>query len=190
MAASTPVPPELVTADELYRLPDDGYRYELVAGKLRQKALAGGDHGFIVGDIATLLNQQVKARQLGRVAAAGTGFKLRENPDTVRAPDVAFISHERLAQMGSSRGFLTSAPNLVAEVISPSDTYTEVQDKVQDWLEADTRVVLVVDPDTRTVAVHQADHSAHTFHLGEMIDVSDAVPRWTLPVTEVFASLE
>jgi Uma2 family endonuclease len=127
------------TAEELLRIPDDGFRYELVREKLRKRTLAENTHGRIAALLTGSLVQHVIAHQLGKIYAAETGFKISSDPDTVRAPDVAFIQQQRLQKIGPVEGYWPGAPDLVAEVVSPNDRYTDVEEKVSDWLDAGTR---------------------------------------------------
>lgn len=94
------VEPTLMTADELMRLPDDGQRYELVRGELRTMAPGGDEHGSIAGTFHSSLGPYVRAHNLGRTYVADTGYRLTTDPDTVRAPDVAFVRRERVGQSG------------------------------------------------------------------------------------------
>jgi Uma2 family endonuclease len=94
-----------VTADELLHMPDDGFRYELVRGELRRTTLSGNVHGRVVTNLAWRLARHVKENRLGTVYAAGTGFRLATDPDTVRAPDVAFVSRDRVEAVGEVEGF-------------------------------------------------------------------------------------
>jgi Uma2 family endonuclease len=177
-----------VTADELLRMPDDGFRYELVKGELRKMPPAGHHHGEIVALIAYLLMHHVKTHSLGKVYAAETGFKLAENPDTVRAPDVAFIGRERLGRAGSATGYWPGAPDLAVEVVSPNDAHTEVMEKALQWLEAGARMVLVVEPAARTVTVYRSLDKIRILTEGDTLEASDVVPGWKLRVAELFAS--
>ena len=129
------------TASELFEMPDDGFRYELVKGELRRMSPSGGEHGATVVNITLLLGQHVKADKLGICFGAETGFKIASDPDTVRAPDVAFIRRERIPESGLPRKFWPGAPDLAVEVLSPGDTRREVDEKVADWLEAGARGV-------------------------------------------------
>src|SRR5882724_5746234 len=138
--------PSLMTADDLLRKADDGFRYELLRGELKQMAPASHEHGRIAINISTPLDQHARAKHLGRVYAAETGFKLTSDPDTVRAPDVAFVSQERLDQAGPVKGYWPGVPDLVVEIISPHDIYAEVEEKVFDWLEAGASMEIVVNP--------------------------------------------
>ena len=141
----TQVTSQPFTAEALLAL-DDGFRYELARGELRKMSLAGSNHGYLAGELSAELRNHVKAHKLARVYAAETGFKLTSNPDTVRAPDVAFVSQERLERVGPITGYRPGAPDLAAEVVSPNDTYREVEEKVFGWLHHGTRLVLVVNP--------------------------------------------
>lgn len=144
-----------MTADELLRMPDDGYRYELVKGELRGMPPAGGEHGKIALKFGSRLLNYVEANNLGVVFAAETGFKIASNPDTVRAPDAAFVRLDRLPETGLPKGYWPGAPDLAVEVISPGDIYGEVEEKVNEWLDAGTRMVIVANPRNRTLKVYR-----------------------------------
>ncbi|MSR84631.1 MAG: Uma2 family endonuclease [Candidatus Latescibacteria bacterium] len=178
---------ERMTAEELLQLPDDAFRYELVRGELRKMVPAGNDHGRIAMSVGMYLAHYVKTNNLGATYAAETGFILALDPDTVRAPDVAFVRQERLDEVGKIAGFWPGAPDLVVEVISPSDQYSEVESKVADWLEAGTRMVVVVDPRRRKVAVHCSPSDIRVLGMGEVLEGGEVVPGWKLPLEELFA---
>ena len=177
---------QLVTAEELLRMPDDGYRYELVRGELRKMAPAGHLHGRIAINITTPLDRLCASAYFGIVYAAETGFKLASNPDVVRAPDVAFIRRDRVEEVGDVEGYWPGAPDLAVEVISPSDTYAEVQEKVFDWLEAGTKMVILVMPRKRAVTVYRSLTDIIMLTEHDMLDGGDVVPGWKLPVRELF----
>jgi len=124
----------LMTAGELLYMPDDGFRYELVKGELLRMAPAGSEHGVTVMNITLPLAVFVKAHNLGIVFGAGTGFKIASDPDTVRAPDVAFVHRDRVPESGIPKSFWPGAPDLAVEVVSPNDTKAEVEDKVGEGL--------------------------------------------------------
>src|SRR5215217_3339557 len=145
-----------VTAEELLRMPDDEFRYELVRGELRKMTPAGNVRGRVVVRITWPLAQHVEANVLGVVYAAETGFVLARDPDTVRAPDVAFVSRERVEAVGEVEGYWPGAPDLAVEVISPNDSHVEVEEKVFDWLEAGTKIVLAVNPRRRSVSLYRS----------------------------------
>jgi Uma2 family endonuclease len=173
-----------VTAEELQRLRLPGKRTELVRGRLVVREPAGLRHGLIAGEIALTLGQYVKQRSLGRVCTAEPGFKLEREPDTVRAPDVAFIRSEKLPDP-PPEGYAQLAPDLVVEVVSPNDRPGEVLAKVGDWLNAGTRMVWVVDPGPRRVRVYRADGSETVVSEEEALNGEDVVPGFRIPVASI-----
>jgi Uma2 family endonuclease len=175
-----------MTADQLLNMPKDGFRYELVRGELRKMSPAGQFHGEYAMSIGAPLAIHVKANGLGKVYAAETGFKLESDPDHVRAPDAAFISSARLKEVGESFGFVSGAPNVAIEVISPSDRYTDVEEKVADWLDAGTLAVILVDPRRRVVKVHRSSTDIAMLTVEDTLAIDDIVPRWQMPVGEIF----
>jgi Uma2 family endonuclease len=177
----------ITTADELFRMPDDSQRHELVRGELRTRMPAGWEHGSIGVRLARALGNHVESANLGETFNADTGFALTSNPDTVRAPDVAFVRRERMEAGGIPRkGFWQGPPDLAAEVVSPSDSVRMVQEKVGEWLAAGTRMVLVLDPDARTVTVHRSRHRVRTLGADDVIDGEDVVPGWQCRVRTLF----
>lgn len=175
-----------VTAEELLRTPDDGLRRELVRGEVRTMAPAGNVHGRIAINVSTPLDQYVRAHDLGVVFAAETGFKIAGNPDTVSAPDAAFVRRERVKAVGEVEGYWPEAPDLAVEVVSPNDLFAEVEEKVADWLAAGTRMILVVNPRARTVVVRLSEKEARILSEEEVLDGGQVVPGWTLSVADVF----
>lgn len=178
-----------ITAEELLDRPDDGLRYELVRGELREMAPAGNRHGYLALEIGAELRNHVKANELGRTYTAETGFKIASDPDTVRAPDAAFVSQDRLDRVGEVEGYWPGAPDLVVEVISPNDVHTEVVEKALSWLEAGCRMVLIVDPGQRTVTVYRSLEDIRILRAaaGDSVDGADVAPGWSLALAELFA---
>jgi Uma2 family endonuclease len=177
----------LMTADELLRLPDDGCRHELVAGELRTMAPAGFEHGWVGVRVAFSLEAHVRAASLGAVVNSDTGFLLTRQPDTVRSPDVAFVRRERLQQSGLVTGYWLGAPDLAVEVISPNDLYTEVEEKVGEWLAHGTRMVVVLNPRRRSAVVHRPGVPPRTLANDDVLNGEDVVPGWSVPLSELFA---
>ncbi len=138
----------------------------------------GYRHGRVAAQFGNRLAVHVEANDLGQVLAAETGFKLTAQPDTVRAPDVAFISRERTPEPEPT-GYAELAPDLVVEVLSPDDRPGAVLAKVADWLEAGTRLVWVADPERRHVRVYRADGSESVVTVGETLDGEDVVPGFS-----------
>ncbi len=181
----------LVSADDLpalsSRLAAEGKRTELVRGDLVVMAPAGGRHGHIANTIAYLLTEFTRAGQGGMVFAAETGFFLRRDPDTVRAPDVAYVAAGRLAEGEPPPGFLELAPDLAVEVVSPSDSLAAVGGKVQDWLEAGTPLVWVVYPNSRSVTVHRTTGQPQQLSETDSLSGAPALPEFAVPVSDLFA---
>jgi Uma2 family endonuclease len=177
----------LITAAELLSMPDDGYRYELVQGELRRMTPAGGEHGTITVNLAIIVGQFIKTQRLGAAFGAETGFKIGSNPDTVRAPDFAFVRQERIPPGDFPQGFWPGAPDLAAEVISPSDTYTEVEEKVTDWLNAGSRLVWVINPRVRTVTVYTSLTTVNRLTASEELTGGDVLPGFSCRVIALFS---
>lgn len=176
-----------VTAEELLRLPDDGYRYELFRGELRQMSPAGEVHGFAGMKLAWRLAQFVEAQQLGAVYLAETGFKLAADPDTVRAPDVAFVSQKKLEQQAPVKGYRLGAPDLAAEVVSPNDRPAEVAEKMYEWLFYGAQEVWVLEPEVRKITVYRFGEALRSFGSEGTLS-SPLFPGWELRLEELFAS--
>ena len=177
---------KLTTAEELLAMPDDGYRYELVRGELKRMAPASHAPGRQAGRIGRRLGIFVEDNNLGETYAAETGFVLARNPDHVLAPDAAFVRGERADDARDVSGYFPGAPDLAIEVISPTDRYTDVEEKVADWLEAGTLIVIVVNPRNRTVRVHTPDGVTELAE-EDSIDGGDVVSGWSMPVADIFS---
>jgi Uma2 family endonuclease len=176
------------TADELLHIPSDGFRYELIRGELKKMAPAGYEHGTLAALVTGLLIAHVRAQGLGKVTAAETGFKLSTDPDTVRAPDVAFVSQARLDEVGPVQGYWPGAPDLAVEVVSPNDLYTEVNDKVAEWLAAGSGMVVVINPRRQQVFVHLSPTEVKVLEVEDTLYGGEVVPGWQLSVSELFES--
>jgi Uma2 family endonuclease len=175
-----------ITAAELLEMPDDGHRYELVEGELRMMSPAGGRHGRLAQKIGRRIGDHVERHALGETYAAETGFLLRQNPDTVRAPDFAFVSCEKLGDLADHPGYLPVVPDLVVEVVSPGDRASELEEKVLDWQKAGVAAVLVVDPQTKSVRHHRSPENIQICPEGT-IDLGDVIAGFHLDVTELFS---
>jgi Uma2 family endonuclease len=176
----------LVTADDLLRMPrDPRARYELVRGELVPMTPVGGEHGRITMRFGSRLLSHVEPLGLGEVMVE-VGFRLTRDPDTVRAPDISFVSAERVPPHGLPAGYIAGAPDLAVEVVSPDDTAAEIEAKVHEYLAHGVRLVLVVHPRTQSVTAYRPDGSARLFRSGEAIDGGDVVPGFSLPVDELF----
>ena len=122
----------LITADELLVMPTGmGKRYELVEGELRVVSPGGWNHGMVIGKLHNRLGAFIERHNVGIVFGAETGFRLASNPDTVRAPDLAFIGKSSVPPTVPNDGFWPGAPDLAVEVLSPGDLTGEVDEKIE-----------------------------------------------------------
>ncbi len=182
-AATKPVGPSAgrrVTADELLAMGEG--RRELIYGEVIEMAPTGFGPGRIEHEIDLHLGVFVQANGLGVICAGDTGFLLATDPDLVRAPDVAFVRRERVVQ---THKYYPGAPDLAVEVVSPSDSYTEVNDKAAMWLAHGTVEVWVVDPRRETVQIFKKG-SEVTLNTSDEIDGGDLLPDFRLPLEKLF----
>ena len=177
----------LLTADDLAKQPDDGTRYELVKGVLQKMQPTGFEHGICAAEIGSRLNVHVKTHKLGYVCGAETGFRIAQNPDTVRAPDAAFVCQASIELQGIVKGYWNGAPDLAIEVISPGDTYAEVAEKVDEWLTAGCRMVWVVNPRRETVEVYRPNEDFTLLRGTDTLDGGDIVEGFQCQVQDIFA---
>lgn len=173
----------ITTADELLRAGDIG-RCELIRGELKMMIPSGDEHGRVTITLGWAVANHVKSRNLGILHGAETGFILSRDPDTVRAPDLAFTRADRAKP--PVRGFVPVVPDLVAEVLSPDDRPGYVREKIAEWLEAGVLVVWVVDPRVRTVSVHESGRPPTVFVESDMLRGGDLLPGFELPVRDLF----
>jgi Uma2 family endonuclease len=183
----------LFTADDLAALPDDGWHYELVEGRLVRMAPTGGAHGEVTGDLVVLLRPFVLQRRLGTVSPPETGFLLSfpGEPETVLAPDLAFIASATMPreEVRAQAGYLRVAPDLVVEVASPSQHRPEMTAKAKRWLEAGVKVVWVVWPERDEVDVWETrdPESPRTLRQDDELDGGDLLPGFAVPVSQLWS---
>lgn len=175
-----------MTIDDLDALPDDGRKYELQAGVLVSEPLPGMRHGRVACRVAEILGAHVRQHRLGVVITNDSGFILSRSPDTVRGPDVSFISRERFEAVGDLVTAFPGAPDLAVEVLSPSNTQAGIHAKVADYLAAGTRCVWVVDTEAETVAVYRSLLSPVTLAAKDILDGEDVVPGFQTTVAQLF----
>lgn len=179
-----------VTADELLvlscRAHAEGYRIELIDGEVRTMSPGGYEHGAVIGELTVLVGSYVKKRKLGSITGAETGFILRRNPDTVRAPDLAFIRKDRVAAHGITRSYWPGVPDLAVEVISFNDTVKEVHAKARDWIAAGTLLVWVVNPRSQTVTAYRSSGEVEKLTADAELDGGAVVPGFRCRVDQLF----
>jgi Uma2 family endonuclease len=183
---SLPLRQSELTVEDLYGMPEDGNNYELQAGLLVAEPLPGWRHGRVMAAVAEVLRTHVKRRRLGVVVAGDSGFVLARQPDTVRGPDVAFVSRARCDQNRDEVSAFAGAPDLAVEILSPSNTPAAMHAKVADYLAAGTRRVWVVDPEARTVTVYASLLGPHRLGEEETLGGDDVIPGFEVRVGELF----
>jgi Uma2 family endonuclease len=182
--AYVPDMPQLMTAEELLYTNAPNKRTELVRGRLIVHEPPGGRHGYVAANLAFRLNQHIDLTGAGAVFVGDVGFTLRRDPDTVRGPDVAFVSKDRLPQP-IPNSYLEFAPDLVVEVLSHNDRPGEVLAKIGDWLDAGARLVWVIDPERRLARVYRADGTEYMLNeTGELLG-EDVLPGFSCTLASI-----
>ncbi len=182
--AAPTAPALLLTAAELLALPDDDYRYELVRGKLIRMPPPGWRHGRAVVRVASRLDRFVDEKQLG-IVLAESGYHLEWEPDTVRAPDVSFISAARLPPSEFPHAYPTLAPDLAVEVLSPSERPGARREKMRDYFAAGTRLVWEIDPAQRTITVYRSAHDGTPLAAADELTGAEVLPGFVCRVGEL-----
>jgi Uma2 family endonuclease len=178
---------KLITAEELATWSPEASRGELIEGEFFAMSPAGQMHGQIAATILVILGQFVRQQGIGKVYAAETGFILKRNPDTVRAPDVAFVVKERAARQAQMAGFFDGPPDLAVEVISPSETWSEIEGKLLDYLSTGVQEVWIVYPTIQSITIYRSLTDARTLTLNDTLDCEHLLPGFSVPVKEIFA---
>ena len=176
---------DVMTAEELERFELPGKWTELVRGRLIVREPPGTYHGIVAAKLVFLLGQHVYGNALGVLCGQDTGFRIESDPDTVRAPDVAFVGKARQHLIGA-RGYSALAPDFVAEILSPEDRPGEVLSKVGDWLDAGVTLVWVVDPIRRDARVYRADGTLSTVAGDGSLSGEDVLPGFTCRLADCF----
>ena len=177
---------KLLTADDLLELHSRGIKGELIRGVLAEKVSTFGKHGEVVMRFGIGIGNHVLPGQLGRIFGSDAGVRLERDPDTVREPDVGFISAERMPLDIEANSYFEVVPELVVEVASTNDTRREVQEKALMWLSFGALLVWVAHLDSRTVDVYRPDTPVITLTEGGSLDGAPVLPGFALPVRQVF----
>ena len=181
-----PVQCSRMTAEELFELPDDDCRRELVDGVLIRMSPSGAAHGVVTIRIGQFLNEHASAHALGVCCGAETGFILRRDPDLVRAPDAAFVAARRIPETGVPTAYWPFAPDLAVEVVSPADRRADLRAKIAEYFAAGTRQVWVVEPATRTVHTYRSPQDSQVFGAGDDLAGGDVLPGFRCQVHRLF----
>jgi Uma2 family endonuclease len=175
---------KLITGKELLAMGDIG-PCELVEGRIVSMSPTKIRHGQLEYRLARMLGEFVEVNDLGEIFVGEVGIYVQRNPDTVRAADVLFISHERLAK-ATTDDFLDVAPELVIEIMSPSDRWSEVRRKLREYLAAGVAVVLVVEPDERIISAFRSLTDVQEFTAEDVLVMEDVLPGFQLSLAGLF----
>ena len=175
---------KLITADELLLMPRDDYQYELVRGELTEKMPPPGDlHGDVTGRFSFELRAFARSTSFG-VVRDNAGFRLESDPDTVRAPDAAWIAPGRISE--PIRGYQSLTPDLVVEIKSPTDTPRMVAERAKMWLDFGSREVWYGDPERTTVTRYRPGQEPEILSEDDVLDGGDLLPGFSVPVWQLF----
>lgn len=177
----------LITAEELLAMPDDGYRYDLIEGELHKMWPAGFHHGKVGSYLYLAIGNFVLENDLGTVPLSETGFLLERDPDTVLAPDIAFVSKNREPEH-TEEVYFVGHPDLAVEVVSPSNSIRELNFKAKKFLEHGTRLVWIIQPKKRALEIHRRDGSLTVLGPADSLSGEDVLPGFTFPLQRIFGS--
>jgi Uma2 family endonuclease len=179
------VTPRLLTAEELWCLPDNGKRLALVRGEVIETMPPGGQHGVIASELVTRLRLWARSGPGGCVGVE-SGFILARDPDTVRGPDVFYVGAAHLPPGGIPESYWEIAPDVAVEIVSPSESAADVREKVRDYLAAGTALVWVIYPRTQEVIAHTPDGLARTYSRHDVLAHFEILPEFTCAIAELF----
>jgi Uma2 family endonuclease len=164
---------------------DDHHQYELVQGELRQMSPASHKHGRLEVRLILAIGKYLEVHPIGEAFSGDTGFTLQTDPLTVRVPDVSFVAAERIPA-DNPPAFLPLAPDLVVEIISPSETAKSIAEKVSDYLQAGTPLLWLVYPERQEVQEYRLDQPFHIYRIDEELDGRDVLPGFRYALRELF----
>ena len=185
-ALAIPTKPDLLTAHDLLALHANGIRGELIRGVISETMSAGGEHGEIVMYLGWQLQNFVRPRRLGRITGSDSGILLERSPDTVREPDIAFFSADKIPPGVRIRGYYQVPPDLAVEIASPTDSLAAVNDKALMWLRYGARLAWTLHPDHRRVDIHTPDGAVQSLTDGDTLDGGDVLPGFACPISDIF----
>jgi len=177
----------LLTGADLLAMGDIG-RAELVKGELVCMSPTGHPHGYIEFNLGRILGNFVFEHKLGRIFGGEVGIYTGRNPDTIRGADVAFISSKRLEQL-SPRGYLDIAPDLIVEILSPDDSWSEVNEKLAEYFAIGAQMVWVADPRLRQVYVYRSLTQLERLTADDVLSGGEVLPGFSVPVAELFGEV-
>jgi Uma2 family endonuclease len=185
MTAVAPPTERRITGEELLAMGDIG-RCELVEGRIVPMSPTGDEHGGYESNFVFFIAHYVREHKLGHVRVGESGVYTRRNPDTVRGVDVAFISNDRYARRQKQGSFLDVAPDLIVEIMSPDDRWSEVTQKLREYFAIGVRLVWVADPASRTIHAYRALSDVREFTQHDTLTGDDVLPGFSVPVASLF----
>ncbi|HEX4949244.1 MAG TPA: Uma2 family endonuclease [Blastocatellia bacterium] len=182
------IPPKVWTEGDLERLESEtGKRYELVAGIPREKGPKGMEHSYIAANLTGEMRAFVKSQRLGIVLESSAAYRMTIG--NLRKPDVSFVAKSRLSEKRLSPKPFEGAPDLAVEVISPTDIWWEILEKLNEYFSSGCRLVWLISPLDQTVMVYHPDRRRQFLQIGDSLDGEDVIPGFTMPVADLFAEL-
>jgi Uma2 family endonuclease len=179
---------KLLTAEDLWNMPGNGAGFELIDGELHPMAPSGQEHSNVGVNLVTLINAFVRKNRLGIVTGPDGGYILKHDPETVRVPDIGFVRSDRLPKGKATPKYFNGAPDLVVEIISPTDSYQDLDEKVQQYLEHGVKLVWVVTPRTRTITVFRIGNTITALHTTGVLSGEDVLPGFSANIAELFSN--
>jgi len=186
MNAVTETPGKIWTEADLQSLPDDGYIHEVVNGELAMSPKNDFFHGDICSELLTALRTFVREKRLGAVLDSITGFWMKNR--NCRAPDISFVSRERLIALNfkrSTRSFFPGAPDLAVEILSPNNTRAEIDERLRDFFESGTRLAWIIDPDAKRAEICRTPVSRKLIGTGSYLEGEDLLPGFRYPLDDL-----
>ena len=186
IATLAPAKPKPLTAEDLLRLDSKGVKGELIRGEFCETVSAGAEHGEIAISFIYELGKFVKPRRLGRILGTNVGVILERDPDTVREPDVMFISAERMPLTVRPDGYCEVIPDIAVEIESFNDSLAEVHDKARMWHSYGVPLVWATYTNPRSIDVHRVDGSIATLYEDDVLDGGEILPGFAVSVRDIF----
>jgi Uma2 family endonuclease len=183
--ATALAPPKLLTAEEYLQLPDDGRRTELRRGVVVTMTPPGFRHGEVCSRINRLIGNYVEEHGLGRTLTNDSGIITKRDPDTVRGADVSFYSYQRVPKGQSPIGYAGASPEIVFEVVSPTNTCHAITEKISEYGKAGVNVVCIADPQHKTANLHFLDLPTEKLQGNDELAFAE-LPGFSVPVSRIF----
>ena len=177
---------KLLTAEDLFEMGSEA-GYELIRGELVEMPPTGHESSSIALRIGIKVGGYIEENHLGGISGTDGGFILARDPDIVVAPDFAFVRADRMPEGEQRKRYLELSPDFVVEVVSPSDRYTNVHNKIMLYLRSGVRLVWIVDPEQQTITTFTSDSPPHVYSASDSIGGGDVLPDFTMPVAGIFA---